>query len=164
MEPEKKQEVVMQQDDVVSQPQDDQADSDKPPGPQGDELGLDADASGSGDAFGLKAKKGGTSLIGSGGGGGTGYGWYTRKIGDELQEIVNNIIQKKGGVKDKNLKTEIQIRLDDSGKIAELTIITPSGSEELDEAVKQAASSVQLDAPLPSGMSRLLRFRIRSKG
>ncbi len=156
----KKEKVIEQQQKEVPKPQEAKADNEPPPG---DELGLDAEGSGSGDSFGLKARKGGRALIG-GNGGGTGYGWYTKRIADELQQLVNKLVRDKGGIKEKGLKTEIRIKLDDVGRIVDFTIIGPSGNNELDNAVRLALTSAQLSDPPPYGMSRVLKFRIRPKG
>ncbi|MFW8602241.1 TonB family protein [Desulfobacterota bacterium M19] len=157
-EPKQKKEKVIEQQKAAPKPQKVKADNKPPPGK---ELGLDAKGSGSGDAFGLKARKGGRSLIG---GGGTGYGWYTRRIAEELQQLVNRLLRGKAGFNGKDLKTEIRIKLDEAGRIADFTITGPSGNRELDDAVRQAVKKAQLSDPPPYGMSRVLKFRIRPKG
>lgn len=158
--PKLKKEKVIEQRKAAPKPQQKAKADNKPP--PGKDLALDAKGSGSGDAFGLKARKGGRSLIG--GGGGTSYGWYTRRIADELQQLVNRILRGKGGFKGRDLKTEIRIKLDEAGRIADFSITIPSGNIELDKAVRQAVKAARFGDPPPYGMSRVLKFRIRPKG
>ncbi|MEW6427377.1 MAG: cell envelope integrity protein TolA [Thermodesulfobacteriota bacterium] len=154
----KKEEVVEQQQE--EQPQEEPAD-DQPPA--GEDLGVDAEGSGGGDAFGLVGKKGGRSLIG-GNGGGSAFAWYTRNVVNSLQELVNKIIRERGGVPDKRLKVEIEIRLDALGNIVSSKILSPSGNKLLDEVVLEAARLAAVNEPPPSGMPRILKFRISPKG
>lgn len=120
------------------------------------ELGVDAEGSGSGDDFGLRGKKGGQGLIG--GQGGSVYGWYTNRISTDLQRMVNEIIQKEGGLPEGKWRTVVKIELDVYGKIKKFSIIGSSGNHKLDEAVNKALASAQVNEPPPPGMPRIMKL------
>jgi outer membrane biosynthesis protein TonB len=153
----KKEEVVQEVQETPQEEMDDSASDEPPPG---EDLGLDADGVAGFDAFGLKAKKGGRGLIGSGGGDGNKYAWYTRIIKREIQEKVNEIVRKNGGVPDGSVKTLIRIELNDMGHIVDFDIIGFSGDKGVDTAVKKALELARIGERPPIGMSKKMRFRI----
>lgn len=159
----KKKEEVIETPQQEEDPVDDQNADEPPPG---DDLGLDADGGAGADGFGLRAKKGARSLIGGNDSGALlrKYAWYTRIIEEELRKQVNSRIEKNGGIPDENLKTVVQIRLDDSGKILDVRIRNSCGDEEMDKVVLESLKTARLSEPPPIGMPRTLKIRISAKG
>jgi TonB family protein len=161
----KKEEIIEPEpEETPPEPTDDMADDEPPPG---EDLGLDADGSAGSDGFGLKAKKGGRALIG-----GTAsdasmmrrYGWYTRIIQEELRKRMNRHMEENGGIPDGNLKTQVQITLDDLGKIVNFDISRSSGNSRMDEAVLNALKLATISEPPPRGMPRIINLKISAKG
>jgi TonB family protein len=138
-------------EEQIEQPDEPEQEADAPP----QELGVDAEA-GLGDDFGLKARKGGQGLIG--GQGGSIYGWYTNLLSTDLQKMVNEIIQKEGGLPDGKWRTVVKIELDVYGKIKKFSIIGSSGNQKMDAAVNKALASAQVNEPPPPGMPRIMKL------
>lgn len=125
--------------------------------PPAQDLGVDAEGTAGGDNFGLVGRKGGRGLL-AGGGGGTGYGWYTNRISVDLQRMVNEIIQKEGGLPEGKWRTVVKIELEVTGKIKTFSIIGSSGNQKLDAAVNKALASANLTESLPPGMPRIMKL------
>lgn len=125
--------------------------------PPAQDLGVDAEGTAGSDGFGLQGRKGGRGLL-VGGGGGTGYGWYTNRISVDLQRMVNEIIQKEGGLPEGKWRTVVKIELDVTGKIKTFSIIGSSGNQKLDAAVNKALASANLTESLPPGMPRIMKL------
>lgn len=139
-------------EEQIQQPDEPEQADEAPP----QELGVDAEGSGSGDEFGLRGKKGGQGLIG--GQGGSVYGWYTNLLSTDLQKMVNEIIQKEGGLPDGKWRTVVKIELDVYGKIKKFSIIGSSGNQKMDEAVNRALATAQVNEPPPPGMPRIMKL------
>lgn len=161
----KKEEMIEPEpEETPPEPADDMAEDDTPPG---EDLGLDADGTAGSDGFGLKARKGGRALIG-----GTlsdasmmrRYGWYTRIIQEELRKRMNRHMEENGGIPDGNLKTQVQITLDDLGKIVNFDISRSSGNPMMDHAVVNALKLATISEPPPRGMPRIIKLKISAKG
>ena len=161
----KKEEMIEPEpEETPPEPADDMAEDDTPPG---EDLGLDADGTAGSDGFGLKARKGGRALIG-----GTlsdasmmrRYGWYTRIIQEELRKRMNRHMEENGGIPDGNLKTQVQITLDDLGKIVNFDISRSSGNPMMDDAVVNALKLATISEPPPRGMPRIIKLKISAKG
>ena len=161
---EKKEEIIEPQEEIEPEPMEDMAQDE---GPMDDDLGLDAEGVTGADGFGLKAKKGGRSIIG-GAGSGKGllrkYAWYTAILQEDLRKRVNKHMEENGGVPEGSLVAQIEIRLDESGRITELAIARESGNERMDRAVKEALFMVSVSEPPPLGMPRVMQLKISSKG
>jgi periplasmic protein TonB len=157
--PELKKEEVVELEEAPPDEMDDSSENDAPPG---EDLGLDADGVAGSDAFGLKANKGGRALIGSGNGQGNRFSWYTTMVRHELEKRVNKILRENGGLPKGSLKTLVRVELDDVGNIVDSAILASSGSEDVDNAVRQALATAALSEPPPYGMVRGMRFRIMS--
>ncbi|MFO7738011.1 MAG: TonB family protein [Desulfatiglandaceae bacterium] len=160
----KKKEEIIEPEPEKPEPEetDDQSRDETPPG---DELGLDADGTGGSDGFGLKAKKGGRALIG-----GLGesallrkYGWYTRIMQKELRKLINDHMEKNGGIPDGDLRIIVQISLDTSGNIVNYSIQSPCGNPRFDEAVVNVLGYHRFSEPPPQGMPKTLKVKISSK-
>ncbi|WP_155313541.1 energy transducer TonB [Desulfosarcina ovata] len=142
---------------------------DQPPdeAPPGEDLGLDADGTAGSDGFGLRANKGGRALIGGGGDSVSlmrRYAWYTRMVQDELSKRMKRHMEENGGIPDGDLKTMIQIRLDEYGKIVDYRLTRSSGNSKMDDAVVSALKLATIDEPPPRGMPRTIKLKISAKG
>jgi len=134
--------------------------------PTSSNLGLDANAGVGSDAFGLQAKRGGASIIGgSGGNGGSLYGWYANQLSTSLQKTANEILQQEGGIPPgKWDKVSFEVSVDVFGKISKFTILKSSGNPKIDEAVKKALQMAHTFEPPPPGMPKVLRFAVLLQG
>jgi TonB family protein len=154
-----------------AQQQQDQNDDSPPPGA---DLGVDADASGSGgDSFGLLAKKGGRGITLGGGGGNGGvsrlslmakYGWYTSKIQDELKQQMRKRLDQNGGTPKGKYQATVHIVLDPQGAVLNYRIVTSSGNDKIDEAIKLSLPGMRVSQPPPEGMPRSMTMRVTSQG
>lgn len=160
-EPEVKKEEILEPELEEQVPEESPNDNDAPP--PGEDLGLDSDGTSGSDGFGLKAKKGGRPIIG-GGSGASGFGWYTRLLINEIQQLVNKEMQKKGGVPEGGFKSLIRLELDDMGTVIAFHVINASGDSQVDQAIQDALITAMISEPPPVGMPRQLNVRITPKG
>ena len=93
--------------------------------PAGDLLGLDADGAGGGDAFGLLAKKGGRSLLGSGG---NEFGWYTNRLSSYIEETLYNLSEQKKykKLRDARYSVKVKVWIDDDLSLRGTLVAVPS--------------------------------------
>jgi TonB family protein len=113
------------------------------------------------------ANKGGASLIGGGGGGGSltsKYGWYTAIIQNDLRKLIQEHMEKNGGIPEGNCKVSLQIKLDDQGRILSYKIADPCGNSLVDEAVSKVLQSARISEPPPSDMPKSIKIRISARG
>ncbi len=161
---EEKKEIIEPEPEKPPEESPDEAQDD---GPQDDQLGLDADGAAGSDGFGLKAKKGGSPLIG--GGGGTlmrRYAWYVQLVQDEIRKEVKRRLEEDGGIPEGTLQTLVRIELDQEGELVGFRLEGSSGDPRMDEAVQEALRSIRrFREPLPGGMPRAaMTLKIASKG
>lgn len=130
-----------------------------PPGP---DLAVDAAGSGSGDSFGLVGKKGGSDLIG-GGGGGTGnkFAWFGSLVKERLQDAI---------AKDRKLRDLgdfqrlVNVWVDASGAITRVELVGRADNAELDTALRHALVSLPpLRQGAPGDMPQPVRLRIAQR-
>lgn len=157
----KKEEIVEPEPEEMPPEESDAAAEDDTP-PMDDLLGLDADGSGAGDGFGLKAKKGGRSLIG--GDASRRFAWYTSLVQKAITERVRAVMDENGGIPEGDLKAYVRIEMDTNGRIIRFELIRKSGDKRMDEAVRIALASADIDEMPPMDMPKILKFRISSKG
>jgi TonB family protein len=175
-EPEVQKELPKQTvEQVVESPQDSPRDnSPQDNTPPGADLGVEGEGGAGSDGFGLVGKgKGGRSLIG-GGGSGTGsgsrlslmakYGWYTRKIQDEIRAHVKKRLDQDGGFPKGKYQTLVKITLDPKGAIIDFRIVGPSGNERIDNAIRETIGSVRMSETPPEGMPSGMTIKISSQG
>jgi len=151
-------------------PQDSPPENDAPPGA---DLGVEGEGGAGSDGFGLVGKKGGKALIG-GGAGGTGsggrlslmakYGWYTKKIQDDVRSRIKQRLDKDGGFPKGKYQALVKIILDRSGAMVDFRIVGPSGSDRMDGAIREILGTVRLSEPPPEGMPTGMTIKISSQG
>ncbi len=155
------------------QPQDQAQDQSQDNTPAGSELGLDSAGGAGTDGFGLVGKKGGRALtLGSGGGRGglseyallAKYGWYTRKIQEEIKTEVRKNLSQEGGIPKGKLQAVIKIVLDSRGKIIKYELVGTSGNSKMDEAVRATLAQIRISEPPPEGMPSGMTVKITSQG
>ncbi|MBT0666141.1 energy transducer TonB [Geobacter pelophilus] len=173
-------EVLKQQEQKMETPM--QAPQDAPQNnqpadsaPPGADLGVDAAGGAGSDGFGLVGRKGGRSIIG-GGSGGTGgggmsrvalltkYGWYTKKVQDEIWGNVKKVLDKDGGIPKGKYKTLVWLQLDPKGSVTQFRIVNPSGNDKIDQAIRQAMAGIRITEPPPDGMPNAMTVRVSSQG
>ncbi|MGB5197296.1 MAG: TonB C-terminal domain-containing protein, partial [Candidatus Deferrimicrobium sp.] len=143
--------------------------------PAGNDLGVDAEGGAGGDSFGLVGRKGGRGIttLGPGGGGGGGggklslfgkYGWYTRKIQDEVRAEVKRRFDREGGFPKGKLQTIVRVVVDDRGVVVSCGIVTSSGMAKMDNAVIRSLEHMRISEPPPEGMPKGMTLRIASQG
>lgn len=163
---------------IIDQPQDaPQQASDAPDDapPAGSDLGVDAEGGAGSDGFGLVGRKGGRAITlgGGGGGGGSGmnrlsllakYGWYTKKVQDEIRGKVKAILDESGGFPKGKYQTVVKLTLDVKGVVVDHRIVGSSGNSRMDDAVRQSVAIVRISEVPPDGMPRTMTIRISSQG
>lgn len=139
--------------------------------PAGQDLGVDAEGGAGGDGFGLVGRKGGRSIIGGGGGGGGGgmslmakYGWYTKKVQDELWGKIKKALDEEGGIPKGKHKAVVWLQLDPRGAVVQFKIVNASGNDKVDEALRKQLPAMRFSQPLPEGMPKGMTIRISSQG
>jgi outer membrane biosynthesis protein TonB len=144
--------------------------------PAGADLGVAGEGGSGSDGFGLVGKgknyKGRDVTIGGTGGGGgmsrlamlTKYGWYTDKIQDEIKRQYKKRMEKDGGVPKGKYEITLKILLDSQGVVKKYRIVTASGNDRLDEALKASLPGLKISQAPPDGMPSLITLRIISQG
>jgi TonB family protein len=139
-------------------------------------LGLDAQGGAGSDGFGLVGRKGGRDVttLGTGGGGGGGggdmsallrkYGWYNQRVQDDLRKIVRKRLDEGKGIPKGKLEAIVEILMDDRGTITDHKIVKSSGSQTMDEAVRESLRYAKISEPPPSGIPKKMSIRISSQG
>ena len=159
----------------IPQPQaaQDQAPDNAPPA--GADLGVAGEGGAGSDGFGLVGKgknyKGRDVTLGGTGGGGmsrlalmTKYGWYTDKIQNEIKKQYKKRMEKDGGVPKGKFEFTVKIMLDPQGVIKKYRIVTSSGNDKLDDALKASLPGMKISQAPPDGMPSLITLRIISQG
>jgi len=148
-------------------PQNNQPADNAPAGP----LGLDAEGGAGSDGFGLAGRKGGRSIIGGGGGGGGSgmslmakYGWYTKKVQDELWGKIKKALDEEGGIPKGKHKAVVWLQLDPRGSVVQFKIVNSSGNDKVDEALRKQLPAMRFSQPLPDGMPKGMTIRVSSQG
>ncbi len=144
-------EIEPQPDAPQDQPSDD--------APAGDDLGLDADGGGAGDGFGLVGRKGGRSLIG-GGGGDARFGWYTRRLDQDLTEFFNGYKELR---KLKRYSVDLNLWIDASGRVERYQVENVSG-DSTREMIRMVLTGLERVSPPPEGTPQPVRLRLSSRG
>lgn len=137
--------------------------------PAGQDLGVDAEGGAGGDGFGLVGRKGGRSIIGGGGGGGgfslmAKYGWYTKKVQDEIWSRMKKTLDENGGIPKGKHKAVVWVQLDSKGSVLQFKIVNSSGNDKVDAALRQSLPSLRVSSPLPEGMPQGMTIRVSSQG
>lgn len=164
-----KQEVIQDIPQQQDTPQNDQAQDDTP---AGDNLAMEGDGTSGSDAFGIGAKKHGRDItIGGPSSGGMGrlslmakYGWYTKKIQEEIKKQVKNKMDQDGGIPKGKFQTLVKIVLDSRGTITNFHIVGASGNSKIDGALQAILGEIRISEPPPAGMPGAMTLKITSQG
>ena len=169
-EPEVKKEQPQKIETPVETPQN-TPQNDQPPDntPAGSDLGVDAAGGAGSDGFGLVGRKGGRSIIGGKDGMNriallTKYGWYTKKVQDEIWGKVKKFLDDNGGIPKGKHKSTVWLQLDSRGTVVQFRIVNPSGNEKIDKAIGKALVGIQVSEPPPEGMPSTMTVRVSSQG
>lgn len=140
----------------------------------GSDLGVDGEGGAGSDGFGLVGKKGGRAItLGGGGGGGGGmnrlsllakYGWYTKKVQDEIRGKVKSLLNDNGGFPKGKLQAVVKLTLDARGGVVDHRIVGSSGDTRMDEAVRKSLAMVRISEAPPADMPRTMTIKISSLG
>jgi TonB family protein len=135
-------------------------------------LGVEGEGGPGSDAFGLVGRgKGGRELtsLGTGPAGTIGgdrdrasvmrrYGGYYRLLQDEMRKGIIKRLESQKTVPQGRLQILVWLSLEDGGSVADYRITRSSGSDAVDEAVKEYLSHAHMQAP-PPGMPRDVSIR-----
>jgi protein TonB len=154
-EPEVKEEVKLDE----PQPTPEQQAEAPPPGP---DLGVDAEGTGSGDGFGLVGKKGGSELIG--GGGGNPWAWYDALVNEAVSSAFQAALAREKALKNKNYKVIVKVWIDSSGQVTRAALADSTGDARADEVLKEALKGMRAmrDGP-PADMPQPMKIRVTSR-
>lgn len=156
-------------------PQNDAQNADDSP-PAGDNLSVDGDGGAGDNAFGLGAKKGGRAVtLGGNGGGGGGngtsrlsllakYGGYARRMRNDVEKTVKQVLDKEGGRPAGKQQTVIKVTLSPDGTVLRFAIVGSSGIDRLDAAFRTALNGLKLSEAPPTGMPSSMTLRIDTQG
>jgi TonB family protein len=94
----------------------------------------------------------------------TKYGWYTSKIQDEVKKQMRKRLDQEGGIPKGKLQAIVKIVLDPKGTVVTFQIVTSSGNNKMDEALKSSLANFRISQPPPDGMPATMTVRINSQG
>lgn len=143
------------QEQAEPEPEPEAAPDAAPPG----DLGLDAEGSAGSDSFGLAARKGGTGLLG--GGGGDPYSWYGKLAEDEI----SNILADNEDLRSKGFTATVKIWVNADGSVRKFEL-NRSNEAEIDDLLEKLISKFKrINEPAPPGFSldRPLLIQIKDK-
>jgi protein TonB len=130
--------------------------------PPGADLGVDADGSGDGDGFGLVGKKGGSDLIG--GGGGNPWGRYDALLNEAMNSAFQQALARDKALKGKNYKVVVKVWIDGSGKVTRAALVDSTGDARADEVLKDALRDMRaLREVPPAAMPQPVKIRVTSR-
>jgi len=164
----------MRQDQPQSQSSSQSNDQSSDQAPAGDNLGVDAAGGTGSDGFGLVGNKGGRGLtVGGGRGNGSGmghmslmakFGWYNKKIQDEIKKQVRKRLDQNGGTPKGKYEVKVHILLDHQGSILKSQIKVSSGNDKIDEAISSTLPGLRISQPPPDGMPKGMTIRLSWQG
>jgi protein TonB len=156
-EPEVKNEVKLDQPQLAPEPQ--QADA-PPPGP---DLAVDAVGGAEGDGFGLVGKKGGSDLIG-GGGGGSRFAWYGALVKERIQERVQEMAARERKLREADFRIMVNVWISATGAVTRVELLESTGNAELDNALKVSLRGLPpLREGAPGDMPQPIKLRITAR-
>jgi len=141
---------------------DKQADA-PPPGP---DLAVDAAGGAGGDSFGLVGKKGGSDLIGSGGGGNAGsrFAWYGALIKERIQERIQEMMNKDKKLNRADYRIMVNVWVNAAGVVTRAELIDSTNDADMDSALKIALRNLPaLREGAPSDMPQPIKLRITAR-
>ncbi|MDO9195874.1 energy transducer TonB [Rhodoferax sp.] len=131
-----------------------------PPGP---DLAVDAAGGAGSDGFGLVGKKGGSDLIGSGGGGSR-FAWYGALIKERIQERIQEMMSKDKKLRKSDYRIMVNVWVNATGTVTRAELIDSTNDGELDSALKVALRNLPpLREGAPSDMPQPIKLRITAR-
>jgi len=115
------------------------------------------------DAFGLSGR-GGNGVPGGTGGNRAAqrsrWGWYASQVQSRIQQAV----QTNRATRSANLRVDVKVWADGSGRITRAAIANPSGNATLDNALRdEVLTGLQLSEPPPEGMPMPITLRVTAR-
>jgi hypothetical protein len=92
------------------------------------------------------------------------YGWYTKKVQDEIRGKGKKILEEDGGFPKGKLSTVVRLSLDVKGVVVDYRLVATSGDLRMDAAVKKSLATVRISEVPPEGMPRTMTIKISSQG
>jgi protein TonB len=125
--------------------------------PAGD-LGLDAEGGAGSDGFGLVGRKGGTGLLG--GGGGNPYAPY----GGIIKSGILDILSDKEELRHKGYTAVVKLWIEADGTVKRFELVRGSNDAEIDDLLNLMLSKYKkINEPPPAGMPQPITLRISSR-
>jgi protein TonB len=126
--------------------------------PPGD-LGLDAEGSAGSDGFGLVGRKGGTGLLG-GGGGGNPYAWY----GNIIKSDILSLLSDREELRRKGYTAVVKLWVEADGSIKQFDLVRGSNDAEIDDLLARLLGKYKkINEPPPPGMEQPIKLKITSR-
>lgn len=131
------------------------APSDEPP--PGDLLGLDAEGVAGGDGFGLAARRGGRSLLATGG---DRFAWYAGMLKDDLLAFLAD----QRDLRSRAYSINVRLWLDGQGAVTRVALAGSTGDRDLDKQLETLLASMDrvAEAP-PADLPQPVQVRIVSR-
>jgi protein TonB len=129
--------------------------SDEPP--PGETLSLDGDGVAGSDAFGLGAKRGGRSLLSTGG---DRFAWYA----GQLKEDLVSFLSEHRDIRSRAYSVNVRLWLDGQGAVTRVDLAGSTGDKDLDKQLRDLLASIDHvgEAP-PNDMPQPVKIRIVSR-
>ncbi len=126
--------------------------------PPGD-LGLDAEGGAGSDGFGLVGRKGGTGLLG-GGGGGNAYAWYGNIIKNDILDLLSD----REELRRKGYTAVVKLWVEADGSVKQVDLVRGSNDAEIDDLLTRLLGKYKkINEPPPAGMEQPIKLKISSK-
>ncbi len=150
---------MIEQTPVENEPKPDPTPDEPPPA----DVATGIAGNGPPDAFGLAARSG----SGLPGGNGTSHaaqrsrwGWYASQVQSRIQQAV----QSHRSTRTANLRVEVKVWADASGRITRVTLAGTSGNASVDAALRdEVLTGLQLSEPPPEGMPMPIALRVTAR-
>lgn len=129
-----------------------------PEPPDAPPLGTNIQGDGKGDGFGLN--RSGNGRLGGNGSNGTKFGWYAGQVQSRVQQAV----QQNAKTRSANLRVQVRIWPDRSGRITRAELAGSTGDPGLDAALRNdVLNGLQLQQPPPDGMPLPIVMRVTAR-
>ena len=152
------QEVVKPDEKMIMQDKVDDKEEkpdDKPP----DAAPLTTSIVGNGDdGFGLKAGNGRSNYFGSASGSRSKYGWYAAQV----QSSIGDALHKNPHTRSADFASQVRIWADITGRVTRAKLSPSTGDTQVDEAINESLTGLQLKEAPPAGMPMPIVMRVNA--